>query len=332
VLTEQVALAAGATEYDPLVPVNGLACWPALPKYELLDPAQAQLLTANDVNLESHWSDWPQIYAAKFNQPLPVKQLKRGVDFDKVVYGLSVGSLPFVCAKLLQASPALNNTAAHVRAVATQAYQVWASKNVRDLGWTTFGPNGEEPVLSAFTEPFDTWAPMDQLLPREAWPAAQAPKSVAYFCSALTLKDFPPPSDPTFPARCAQRVHDNAVDHLEHQVYNLWPEAATPDSFDWPLLIDLQNASGPARFDAQFWRANVDPSELYVLSVVDSTRFRLTSEQSGFSNLYLAGDWLKTGLDAGCVEAAVMGGMQASRAICGFPLVIKGEHDRLVGA
>jgi hypothetical protein len=41
--------------------------------------------------------------------------------------------------------------------------------------------------------------------------------------------------------------------------------------------------------------------------------------------LFLTGDWIKTGLNAGCVEAAAMAGMQASRAISGYPVVIKGE-------
>ncbi|MEZ5484207.1 MAG: hypothetical protein R3F01_03450 [Lysobacteraceae bacterium] len=35
-----------------------------------------------------------------------------------------------------------------------------------------------EPVPSAFTEPFDTWAPMTQLLCREDWPALTIRKSV----------------------------------------------------------------------------------------------------------------------------------------------------------
>jgi uncharacterized protein with NAD-binding domain and iron-sulfur cluster len=47
----------------------------------------------------------------------------------------------------------------------------------------------------------------------------------------------------------------------------------------------------------------------------------------GLSNLLLAGDWLRTGLDSGCVEAAVMGGMQASRAISGYPASIPGGSD-----
>ena len=90
--------------------------------------------------------------------------------------------------------------------------------------------------------------------------------------------------------------------------------------------MDPANGSGVTRFDRQFWRANVDPSERYVLSLVDTSIYRLHADQSGFSNLFLAGDWLKTGLDAGCVEAAVMGGMQASRAICGVPQTIPGER------
>jgi predicted NAD/FAD-dependent oxidoreductase len=54
---------------------------------------------------------------------------------------------------------------------------------------------------------------------------------------------------------------------------------------------------------------------------------RLTSAGSGLANLFLAGDWLRTGLDAGCVEAAVMGGMQASRAISGYPADILADSD-----
>jgi uncharacterized protein with NAD-binding domain and iron-sulfur cluster len=82
-----------------------------------------------------------------------------------------------------------------------------------------------------------------------------------------------------------------------------------------------------ARFDRQYWRANVDPSERYVLSVSGSSRYRPASDGSGYANLYLAGDWLRTGLDSGCVEAAVMGGMQASRALSGYPESIAGDSD-----
>jgi flavin-dependent amine oxidoreductase len=40
-----------------------------------------------------------------------------------------------------------------------------------------------------------------------------------------------------------------------------------------------------------------------------------------------AGDWIKTGLNCGCMEATVMSGMQAARAIGGFELTVAGETD-----
>jgi uncharacterized protein with NAD-binding domain and iron-sulfur cluster len=326
-MTQQVALAEGVTEYDPLVNVGGLDCWPSEPNYAQIAPDEALLLKVKDINLESHWSNWAREYNDRFHKPLPVKQLKRGVDFDKVVFGLSVGSLPHVCPKLLAKSAALKAASDNVKTVATQAYQIWLSKSLRDMGWKHFGDDGEEPVLSSFSEPFDTLTPMNQLLAREAWEAEHTPLNVSYFCSPIRTPAFPAHTVTDFPATCTQQVKLSALGQLRKQVFNLWPAVATEDSFEWHILIDPTKNDGEARFDAQYWRANINPSELYVLSVVGSTKHRITSDASGFSNLYLAGDWLKTGLNAGCVEAAVMGGMQASRAISGFPQVIKGEHD-----
>jgi predicted NAD/FAD-dependent oxidoreductase len=62
-------------------------------------------------------------------------------------------------------------------------------------------------------------------------------------------------------------------------------------------------------------RVNINPSDRYVLSVKDSLDSRMTADGSGIGNLYLAGDWVRTGLNAGCVEAAVMAGQAAAKAI-----------------
>ncbi|MCB1560290.1 MAG: NAD(P)-binding protein, partial [Xanthomonadales bacterium] len=323
VIQQQVALA--GADYDPLVTVDGLDCWPSEPLFAQIDPEQAQLLQEHGINLESNWSNWPQVYEQAHGQPLPTRTLRRGVDFDKVVFGLSVASLPDVASQLLAQSPALAACSAKVKAVATQAYQVWMDRDIESLGWSLFGRDQQEPVLSAFTEPFDTWAPMDQLLCREQWPAPLDPKNASYFCSALPVADYPPYDQHGFPADCAARVKQGAINQLQTEIGALWPTAATP-SFHWEWMTDPDNGAGVERFDRQYWRANVDPSERYVMSVVNSTKYRLTAEQSGFANLFLAGDWLKTGLDAGCVEAAVMGGMQASRAISGWPVKIHGEE------
>ncbi len=315
---------AGA-DYDPLVQVKALDCWPSTPNYPQLEASQAALLQAHSINLESQWSAWPAIYAANFGTPLPEKRLLQGVDFDRVVFGLSVANLADVAADLLSKSDALNRCSQQVKAVATQAYQVWLNSDIKALGWTAFANDGQAPVLSAFSEPYDTWAPMDQLLEREDWPSDAAPKNISYFCSALPMATYPPYTDTDFPARAAGLAKQGAIVQLQGDISALWPNAVRLTGFDWSLLLDTSAARGPDRFDSQYWRANIDPSERYVLSVVNSSQYRLRADQSGFSNLTLAGDWLKTGLDAGCVEAATMGGMQAARAICGWPVVIRGE-------
>ena len=66
-------------------------------------------------------------------------------------------------------------------------------------------------------------------------------------------------------------------------------------------------------------RINFEPTERYVTAPANTTTFRLKAWESGYSNLYLAGDWTYTGLNVGCVEATVMSGKLASLAISGYP-------------
>ncbi|GAB3428374.1 NAD(P)-binding protein [Massilia solisilvae] len=319
VLTEQAKLRAG--RYDPLVDVKGLPCWPDAPLWGQLDAGQAALMQEYGVDLESYFSDWPRIYRQAYGGPLLQRVLRRGRDFDHVVCGIPVGSLPLVAPRLLAKSPALRAAANRLRTIATQACQVWLDRSLADLGWTT-QPNGQQPVLTGFSQPYDTWAPMDQVLAREDWPGGAAPASVSYFCGVFPAGELPHQSDSDYPARSNEQARQNAIALLAGRIQGLWPAG-----FQWQWLHDPLQAQGQARFDRQFWRANVDPSERYVLSVAGSSGYRPVAGGSGLTNLYLAGDWLRTGLDSGCVEAAVMGGMQASRALSGFPAVIEAESD-----
>jgi hypothetical protein len=79
-------------------------------------------------------------------------------------------------------------------------------------------------------------------------------------------------------------------------------------------------------FDSQYWGSNVEPSERYVLSVKNSSQYRLATNDTLYSNLFITGDSISTSVNPGCVEAATMAGMETSRAVCGFPEVINGEH------
>jgi uncharacterized protein with NAD-binding domain and iron-sulfur cluster len=321
-MTVQAQVRDGA--YRPLVEVKGLPCWPAAPDLSQIDAAQAALIQESGVDLESYWSEWPAVFQDAVGTPLPERTLVRGRDFDQVVFGIGAGALPLLAPGLLAASPALQAASNRLRTTATQAYQVWLGRDFGELGWTC-QPDGQQPVLTGFSDPYDTWAPMDQVLPHEDWPAAYAARSVSYFCGVFPAAGLAPLSDTGFPARCAAQAKANALAQLEQRIGALWPAAR--NGFQWQWLVDPLQAQGPARFDRQYWRANVDPSERYVLSVPGSGAARLTSAATGLSNLYLAGDWLRTGVDAGCVEAAVMGGMQASRALSGYPETIAGDSD-----
>jgi uncharacterized protein with NAD-binding domain and iron-sulfur cluster len=48
-------------------------------------------------------------------------------------------------------------------------------------------------------------------------------------------------------------------------------------------------------------------------------RYRLRPDESGYDNLVLAGDWTDSGLNAGCIEAATLSGLQAANAVLGRP-------------
>nr|MDC2855572.1 hypothetical protein [Ningiella sp. W23] len=106
---------------------------------------------------------------------------------------------------------------------------------------------------------------------------------------------------------------------------SLWPLAYQNNEFDWSVLYEI-SSSGDERLNAQYWRVNVDPSERYVLSVAGSSKYRLATDETKFTNLFITGDWIKTGVNAGCVEAAVMAGMQTARAMVGYPQHISGEN------
>jgi uncharacterized protein with NAD-binding domain and iron-sulfur cluster len=61
--------------------------------------------------------------------------------------------------------------------------------------------------------------------------------------------------------------------------------------------------------------ASLEPSDQYVLSLPGTIAHRIRPDNTGFTNLRVAGDWVKNGLDCGCVESAVTGGRMAAESI-----------------
>lgn len=307
---EQATLKNGP--YEPLVDVESLPCWPSEPLYDQL--VQGEQLRNEGIDLESPWSPW---------QPVDTYQLLQGQDFDSVVLATSFAPINDIGKELIANSASWQAMMANVKTTQTQAFQLWMIPQLANLGWNN-GPT----VLTGYSHPFETWADMSQTIVREEWPAGQQPGSIAYFCGCLPDADpIPPYSDHQFLAQQRALAKQNAIDWISHYIMGIWPKAGGQDSFDWNLLDDQTGGSGVARFDSQYWRANIAPAERYVLSGPNSTKHKLMASQSGFRNLYLAGDWVRNGLDFGCIESATMGGLQASRAICGYPKVVVGEND-----
>ena len=300
-------------EYLPLMDVKGLPCWPAQPDYaQLLDGARLQ---AQGVAFESHWD----------RRQVATTTLQVGRDFDFVVLGVSVGAIPQVCAEILARDARWRAMVANVKTVATQAFQIWLNEDMAQLGWA-----GPAVTLSAFVKPFDTWADMRHVVASENWQTE--PKAVAYFCNVLA----DPGGDPLrshsgYPALRHEEVRRNAVRFLNEQVHHLWPQAVhAPGQFRWNLLVDAQPAASAAdgaaapaasaaRFDTQYWAANVNPTDRYVLALPGSLQHRISPLDNSYDNLTIAGDWTDCGFNEGCVEAAVMSGRLAAHAISQSP-------------
>lgn len=302
--------------YDPLVTIKGLPCWPAEPLYDQL--VQGEELKAEKIDLESYWTPWHDVGS---------EILVAGEDYDLIVLGISLGALPYVARELIAASPNWQDMVHRVKTTQTQAFQLWFKPDDAGLGWpmwrqqpaTLTGYDADDNPEQAG---LDTWGDFSHLIIREDWPSRHYPNNIAYLCGAMLGPnglELPPRSDHDFPDREAARVKVNSIHFLKNYVQHLWPDATQrerPQELDWELLVDTQQQEGEARFDSQFWRANIDPSERYVLCVADSAQFRLSPGDSKFANLYLSGDWTNNGmLSLGCVESAVIGGLQAANAI-----------------
>jgi uncharacterized protein with NAD-binding domain and iron-sulfur cluster len=301
--------------YNPLIEVKGLPCYPSNPLYEQL--VEGEVLKIDRIDLESVHSSWQDIQEIT---------LKVGEDFDLAILGISIGALKHICPDLIEASPAWQQMVERVKTVQTQALQVWVEPNLAELGWKL-----PSPVMDGYLHPLNDWADMSYLRDRENWDRMCDPGHIAYFCGPWEdTIDVQAMESSEFLKREMQRVKEQAIVWLEQSIPTMWPNAVIcdrPHQLNWEIFIDPQAAKGVQRFDSQYWRANVELSDRYVLSLKGSTLYRLKSDASGFNNLYLAGDWTLNGLNVGCIEAAAMSGMQAARAISGCPKEIPGESD-----
>ena len=287
----------GRDEYHPLISVKGLRCWPSIPLFDQLTEYQN-----GQIEFESTTS---QTRSGRC-------ELRRGIEFDDVILGIPLPALGEIAEELATAQTGWREMLSNVRSTATIAAQLWTTISTLKAGWPD-----PSTLLGGFEKPFDTVWDADKTIAWEDFPRGNEPKGVMYLCG--TLPESLVSSGAAASALTEQWLRDHGA--------TLWPGAGHSVTFDWRSLYDPSNSTGPQRLTWQHMTSNVDLSQRYVQSWPGTSKYRMWADKSGFANLYLAGDWVKTSLNAGCMEAAIMAGLRAARSITGRRIEISGEDE-----
>ncbi len=304
VIDAQVSLKQG--RYDPLVKVRGLLCWPSQPLYEQLE--EGDLLRQTGANLEHYASDWVN--------PGKRTTLRAGKDFEHVVFAIPLPAHTSVCPTLVAQCWQWKAAVDNVKSTRTQAVQLWFEPTRQQLGVAT------PPAISgSYIEPWSSLADFSHLLLRERWSNDRV-NYLVYTCGAM------PTLSGTTQAEADERVFDSMAAFLANDSAPLWPLANDGQKFAWNTLWAEDDAADSSRLRAQYWRANIDINELYILSTSTGIGYRPVTGAAGLKNLSFAGDWTNNGFNISSVEGAVMSGLQASRAISGYPTDIIGEDPK----
>jgi uncharacterized protein with NAD-binding domain and iron-sulfur cluster len=311
---QQVRLKHPEIEYEPVQMSGGLLGWGLTPKWELIE--NGEVLEKNKVDLESHW------YTGKVD----TVQIERIRDFDEVVLAVPLGVFKDFgsggpCSELIKSNPRFGSMTKKLQLVPSISVQLWTNVPLAELGWTA-----PKPALVSGPEPLDIWADMSQLLEGEIHTAEPPPKSLQYLCDVFPSQLFQLPSTQSgVPQQAQEQALALTVEWLETKASAFWPKVSGQGKFNWNVLYASDALQGQARLSAQIVRGNINPSDCCVATSAGSSAWRLKTDQAGFEHLYLAGTWIDTGFNTECVEAAVMSGMQAARAIMGDDLTIPGE-------
>jgi uncharacterized protein with NAD-binding domain and iron-sulfur cluster len=284
VADRQVTVIGG--DYRPFVRVKGLDCWPDAPLWDQIEGGEA--LRKAGVNLESFW-DETSVERVTF---------ERGRDFDIIVLATPPEMTKRIAPDLGTSSPRFGRMLSASVSVATRSTQLWLRKPLSEMA-----PYQGQPIMATLPEPYDSWAEMSELLAAEDWPADDAPRSIAYLCGVMKTPDHPggnPIGDANAVAQASARAW------LSANAATVWPQAGWGPE---PLPDALIRSA--------YFRGNVEPSELYVLTPAGSVEARLDPGGSGYGNMVLAGDWTRTRYSGGCFESTVESGILAARAIIG---------------
>jgi uncharacterized protein with NAD-binding domain and iron-sulfur cluster len=288
----QATVKGGPFAYEPLFKTRDIPAWKPVP-----DTAQ---LSDDPLGGADPYSD------ATTAQVGPDATLSVDADFDWVVCALPAP----VTASVLRGHEDISDLAriANIPTVATLHLQTWFTKKTQALGW----PH-DASVLGGFPQPLNSMHVRDQFLGIESWPPP-APKGLLYLSGPFGPGWDTDSSDQNARDRAAKDAALQARSFVSTELGKALPRFSLGD------LYAPHSPSDPMA--DQYIRANIDKSARYVLCVPGGLANRPGAEPAGVSNLRLAGDWTKNGIDIPCIEGTVVSALRATQTILGAPLLI----------
>jgi uncharacterized protein with NAD-binding domain and iron-sulfur cluster len=254
--------------------------------------------------------------------------LRVGTDFDRVVFALPHTAVRKVAPRLMSQKPRWQSLSDQLPSVETQSLRVWLSTDFPDIKWDGEMPK-VPPVLSAYTPMFSTWEDSGQQLEMHAWPGTP-PDSIATV--------FGPLPAGFHPYQCQflawlhewfqrSRARSHARDFLSSHVVRLWPGLVDANGvFKWGELLPPSSTNVPEdALNHQWMIANAGASERYTHAAPNTFQYRLRSNDTGYTNLSVAGDWTRFWPATANVELAVISGLRAAYDVLGVTKPVQSE-------
>lgn len=250
-------------------------------------------------------------YHAKV-EPMKRITLRAGLDYDAVVCGIPVSALEIISEPLSQSDQIWKRMVTGVKTIPTFGTQFWFTKPSAEI------KKEMRPGMWGLCNyvPF-----MDFCLDFSQTIAFEGPncgKTVYYSCSSWQTEGEVKYSPEVGESGCHEQSV-SSIDQSQTVWIQGWPveqkarminmahdwfqtafqKVTEQNQFDFSLLEphgwkSKHNEPISMRVEQQWFTPNVEPAELYTLSVPNSMKYRMKPDDSGYANLTLCGDWTDT--------------------------------------
>ncbi|MEP2771572.1 MAG: NAD(P)-binding protein [Fulvivirga sp.] len=314
-MAEQVSLKNNS--YTPTYKFKGIEVWPGEPLYDQIEDDQAKKLQANDIDLEMAWTNWKDANELT---------LHKGQEFDYAILGIPIdvlGGKQGICKEIIAKNNKWNAMYNHVKSIPTMSMQLWLKPGLKELGMNLkeWGfPEGSRPNLVTYASPQYSWIDMSQVMPYENWNGDKPGLLVYYTGSFLDPEVVPAFDDVQYPEQQKERVMRISEQWLRDNMGWFFKQATTgeyPEGIDFDIIFDFSEVATTdfAKLKTQYFRANVNPTDRYTLSLPGTNKYRLKADETGFENLVITGDWIDFGVNVGYYEGAIIAGLKAGQCI-----------------